>query len=58
MGDSGDGLPPGLDFRNTTSLGLQLVNTLVGQLEGTIDMGEGPGATFRITFPDKGKNSH
>jgi PAS domain S-box-containing protein len=55
VGDDGAGLPPGLDFRNTTSLGLQLVNTLVGQLEGTIDLEDGAGATFRIAFPDKGK---
>jgi PAS domain S-box-containing protein len=50
VGDNGAGLPPGLDFRNTPSLGLQLVNTLVGQLEGTIDLAEGAGTTFRITF--------
>jgi PAS domain S-box-containing protein len=50
VADSGVGLPPGLDFRNTPSLGLQLVNTLVGQLEGTIELLPGAGTTFRITF--------
>ncbi len=55
VGDDGAGMPQGLDFRNTTSLGLQLVNTLVGQLEGTIDLEESTGVTFMITFPDKGK---
>ena len=36
--DNGIGLPEGLDIGNTESLGLQLVNTLVGQLKGTIDV--------------------
>ena len=55
VGDNGAGLPPGLDFRNTTSLGLQLVNTLVGQLEGTIGLSDGSGTRFRITIPDESK---
>ncbi len=50
VGDNGAGLPPGLDFRNTPSLGLQLVNTLVGQLEGAIELLPGAGTTFRIMF--------
>ncbi len=33
--DSGAGLPPGFDLENTTSLGLQIVRTLVeGELGG------------------------
>ena len=49
--DNGAGLPAGLDFRNTTSLGLQLVNTLVDQLDGTIELvGSSEGTTFKITF--------
>ena len=50
VGDNGIGLPEGLDFRNTQSLGLQLVTTLVEQLEGTIDLDGYDGATFRVTF--------
>ncbi|MBI3583784.1 MAG: nitrate- and nitrite sensing domain-containing protein [Nitrospinae bacterium] len=38
VGDNGIGLPEGMDIGNTESLGLQLVNTLVGQLKGTIDV--------------------
>jgi two-component sensor histidine kinase len=48
--DDGVGLPPNLDFRNTSSLGLQLVNTLIEQLEGTIDLDNGSGTKFSITF--------
>jgi two-component system, sensor histidine kinase PdtaS len=37
--DSGAGLPPGFDLENTTSLGLQIVRTLVeGELGGQISL--------------------
>lgn len=51
--DDGVGLPPDLDFRNTPSLGLQLVNTLTDQLEGTIELSRDRGTEFRITFFDE-----
>ena len=44
------GFPEDLDFRNTGSLGLQLVNILVEQLEGTIELQKGVEATFKILF--------
>ncbi len=50
VSDNGTGLPPEIDFRNTPSLGLQLVNTLVSQIEGTVDLTGNSGTTFRITF--------
>ncbi len=52
--DNGDGLPPGFDWRNTESLGLRLVNSLVDQLDGTIEQGAGPGTIFIITLHRKG----
>jgi PAS domain S-box-containing protein len=48
--DDGVGFPPDLDFRNTESLGLQLVLMLVEQLEGSIEMDNTGGTTFQITF--------
>jgi PAS domain S-box-containing protein len=48
--DNGVGLPTGLDFRATETLGLQLVNLLARQLHGEIELVEGPGTIFRITF--------
>jgi two-component sensor histidine kinase len=57
VSDDGAGLPPGLDFRNTPSLGLQLVNTLVTQLEGTIELLHGGGTVFRISFGEPGQGS-
>ena len=53
--DSGVGFPETLDFRNTKSLGLQLVNILVGQLKGTIELAVDGGTAFTITFPMTGK---
>lgn len=48
--DNGIGLPPNFDFRNTESLGLQLVDTLTNQLEGTIELDTTKGVEFKITF--------
>ncbi|MGQ9559951.1 MAG: PAS domain S-box protein [Candidatus Oleimicrobiaceae bacterium] len=49
--DNGVGFPKGLDFRNTDSLGLQLVTTLTEQLDGTVELTtNGEGTEFRILF--------
>lgn len=53
ISDDGVGFPKAVDYRETQSLGLQLVNTLVGQIDGTITMENHVGTTFRITFPDE-----
>jgi len=50
VADNGIGFPPQIDFRNTTSLGLQLVNTLVNQLDGTLDLKNEQGTTFQLAF--------
>jgi len=48
--DNGRGFPENLDFRNTTSLGLQLVTTLVDQIEGDIRLDRSRGTGFEISF--------
>ncbi len=48
--DNGIGFPEGLDFHNTKSLGMQLVNTLTEQINGKIEMDNKNGTEFRITF--------
>jgi two-component sensor histidine kinase len=50
VADNGIGFPQGLDFRKTESLGLQLVNSLVTQLKGTVELNKNGGTEFRITF--------
>jgi len=50
VSDNGIGFPECINYKDTKSLGLQLVNTLVGQLDGTITMENHIGTTFRILF--------
>jgi two-component sensor histidine kinase len=50
VGDNGIGFPESIDFQNTASLGLQLVNSLVNQLEGSIELIRSSGTQFRIVF--------
>ena len=44
--------PEDLDFRNTESLGLQLVMTLTNQLKGTIELDRTRRTEFRIAFSE------
>jgi PAS domain S-box-containing protein len=48
--DNGIGLSDKIDFKNTKTLGLQLVTTLVEQLNGTIEVDIKRGTTFKIKF--------
>ena len=50
VSDNGVGLPAGLDYRTTTSLGLDLVTTLAEQLEARVDVQSNAGTTFRLDF--------
>lgn len=50
--DNGIGFPSSIDFKNTETLGLKLVNTLVDQINGKIEITADNGTEFRITFPD------
>ncbi len=50
--DNGIGFPTGLDPHNTESLGLQLVTTLVEQLDGSLEVTNGSGTEFQITFAE------
>ena len=48
--DDGIGIPEGFDLDHTETLGLQLVNSLVAQILGTITLDRTSGTEFRITF--------
>ena len=50
VADNGKGIPENIDFRNTNSLGLQLVNILVEQIEGRIELVREAGTAFKIQF--------
>ncbi|MBR8828964.1 MAG: PAS domain S-box protein [Gomphosphaeria aponina SAG 52.96 = DSM 107014] len=50
--DNGIGFPENLDFRNTESLGMELVCTLTEQLEGQIELKREQGTCFQLTFSE------
>jgi PAS domain S-box-containing protein len=52
--DSGGCFPENIDFNNPDTLGLQLVNALVEQLDGTVELEKGDKTKFTIRFEDKG----
>lgn len=51
VSDNGKGFPKDLDYRNTKTLGLQLVVTLVEQIGGTLGMVSHEGTLFEMTIP-------
>lgn len=53
VSDTGVGFPEDLDFRKTPSLGLQLVNNLVMQIDGKISLDTSHGTEFKITFKEE-----
>lgn len=52
VGDNGEGFPKDVDFKNTDSLGLQLVNNLINQIDGQIILNTDNGTEFKIVFPE------
>jgi PAS domain S-box-containing protein len=51
VGDSGRGLPDEVDIERPPSMGLQLVKSLVLQLQGRLTVRRRPGTLFRIHIP-------
>ncbi|MBL7031654.1 MAG: PAS domain-containing protein [Nitrospira sp.] len=50
VGDNGVGMPEDMDYKTTRSLGLNLVNALVTQLRGRLEMQTKQGTEFKISF--------
>jgi PAS domain S-box-containing protein len=50
--DDGVGFPEGLDFRRTDTLGMQIIITLVGQIEASIELRRENGTEFKILFQE------
>lgn len=48
--DNGIGFPETVDFRNATTLGMQIVMSLVDQLNGEIELQRKPGTEFILQF--------
>ncbi len=50
VSDNGVGLPPDVDYLQSSSLGLQLVQTLAGQINGRFQHENCSGSAFTLTF--------
>jgi two-component sensor histidine kinase len=57
VSDNGIGIPQNLNIEDLNSLGLQLVTTLVNQLEGELEMKRNNGTEFTIRFAVTEKNN-
>ncbi|WP_269850423.1 sensor histidine kinase [Methanosarcina horonobensis] len=51
--DNGKGIPEEIDFQNADSLGLQLINILVEQIDGYVELKRDRGTEFAILFGNK-----
>jgi len=56
VSDNGVGFPEDINFQNTESLGLQLVNTLTNQLNGDINLSNNGRTEFEISFTEREHN--
>ncbi|MCB0751594.1 MAG: sensor histidine kinase, partial [Ignavibacteriae bacterium] len=55
ISDNGIGISADYDQRQSKSLGLQLVNSLVAQIEGDLKVISEKGIEYRIVFIDRNK---
>jgi two-component sensor histidine kinase len=53
VSDNGIGFPKGFNFEEAESLGMQVILSLTEQLNGEIELLDGAGTTFRLTFEEK-----
>jgi two-component sensor histidine kinase len=51
--DDGRGLPDEFDVNRTGTMGMSIVTSLTNQLNGSIEVGGGPGAEFRVLFRER-----
>jgi two-component sensor histidine kinase len=50
VSDDGVGLPEGLDWQRSDSLGLRIIRILVNQLGGTVELNARQGVSFTVRF--------
>ena len=50
--DNGVGIPQALDIHKTDTLGMQIVNTLVGQIDGRLELDRRHGTAFELRFSE------
>jgi PAS domain S-box-containing protein len=49
--DNGVGFPAGLDIRKAETMGLVILNALIGQIDGRVEILRDGGTDFRVFFP-------
>lgn len=52
VSDNGIGLPPDFSWENANTLGIELIKTLVEQINGTVEIKRDWGTVFKIIFED------
>jgi PAS domain S-box-containing protein len=55
VSDTGRGIPETLDWRHADSMGLNLVQTLIRQLKGTIELSRDAGTEFTLSIPARAR---
>ncbi len=53
VSDNGIGLPEGMDIESSETLGMKLITSLVGQLDGDIELKTNGGTEFIISFRER-----
>lgn len=53
VSDNGVGFPADIDYKNTNSLGLQLVNNLIIQIDGELKLDRSQGTSFTLSFKEQ-----
>ena len=51
VSDNGIGMPEEIDLNNSNSLGIELIHSLVDQIDGSIEIGSENGTKYLISFP-------
>ena len=51
LSNTGNPFPEDIDIKSTNTLGLRLINALIAQLDGTIELQKKPKPVFTIRFP-------
>ena len=51
--DNGIGFPKDINYQNTDSLGLRLINSLTEQIDGNIQLNNNSGTSFKIIFKEE-----
>ena len=52
VSDNGVGFPNDFDFKDSKSLGMKLINLLVHQINGTLELDRTGGTSFKISFSE------